>query len=97
MRRWAFIYTLGADGERRRVDRLGSDACELIAIGVASVHDAPDATRWLRAEGVELVELCGAFGPSAQAAVADALGGAVPFGAVTYPCDQSSGLHRLFG
>ena len=88
---------MGDDATERRVDRIGSPDCELLAVGVPSVADGPPAAAWLRGEGVELVELCGAFGPAAQAAVADALDGAVPYGAVTYPCDQAAGLHELFG
>jgi hypothetical protein len=97
MERWGFIYTLGPDAEERRVDRVGSPGCELIAVGVPVVADAAAAARWLVDDGAQLVELCGAFGPAAQSEVAAALAGAVPFGAVAYPCDQASRLHDLFG
>jgi hypothetical protein len=67
-----------------------------MALGVPTVDDGPAAAAWLLDQGVELVELCGAFGPKDQARVETALGGAVPFGAVTYPCDQAAGLQQLF-
>jgi len=102
MQRWGFIYTLGADATTRRVDVIGSPTCELIAVGVASPADGADAATWLVDQGAELVEMCGAFGPADQASVAAALSRSaaehpVPHGAVTYPCDQAAGLHRLFG
>lgn len=97
MQRWGFIYTLGAEDSPQRVDHIGSQECELIAVGVASARDGAGVARWLLDQGVELVELCGGFGPAAQAEVAEALAGRAPMGAVTYPCDQAIGLHRLFG
>lgn len=97
MKRWGFVYTTGSESMERRVDNIGSKECELIAVGVASVDDGAAAAQWLREQGVELVEMCGAFGPPAQAQVATALAGEIPYGAVSYPCDQAPGLHRLFG
>lgn len=97
MQKWGFVYTLGPDARERRVDHVGSPGCELVTVGVPSVDDAAAAARWLADQGAQLVELCGAFGPAAQAEVAAVLADAVPFGAVTYPCDQAAGLDRLFG
>lgn len=96
MHRWGFVYTLGSEATEHRVDHIGSPDCELITVGVASAGDGADAARWLLDQGAELIELCGAFGPGAQVEVVEALGNKVPFGAVTYPCDQAEGLHRLF-
>lgn len=102
MQRWGFIYTLGDGTAEWRVDRIGSPTCELIAVGVPAPADGPGAATWLEDHGVELIEMCGAFGPADQAAVATALsrdesGRTVPYGAVTYPCDQAPALHELFG
>lgn len=97
MKLWGFIYTLGADTTEQRVDRIGSPGCELIAVGVCSVDDAPAAARFLVEQGAELVELCGAFGPAQQHLVLDELGGRVPFGAVTYAGSEATSLHALFG
>ena len=93
MQKWGFIYTLDAPADQPRVDRLGT----LIAVGVPTVRDAPAAARKLLAEGVELIELCGAFGGAGLGATSAAVENKVPVGAVFYGCDASSGLHRLFG
>ena len=96
MQRWGFIYTLGdRHGEVRR-DVIGSAGCELICVGVPSVEDAVAAAKGLLEDGVELIELCGAFEAEGLAAVKHAVDGKVPAGAVFYGGDAAPGLHRLF-
>lgn len=97
MRRWGFIYTLGdAQAEVRR-DVIGSVACELVCVGIPSVDGAAAAARTLLEDGVELIELCGAFEAKGLAAVIAEVDGAVPAGAVFYGGEAAPGLHRLFG
>ena len=97
MKKWGFIYTLGAASAGPRSDTIGSPECVLICRGVRSVDDAPAAAQELVAEGAQLIELCGAFSGSGLAAVVDALDGSVPVGAVFYGGEAGTGLHRLFG
>lgn len=97
MKKWGFIYTLGDETAQPRKETLGSAACELICVGVRSVEDAPDAARALLDEGVELVELCGAFAGPGLAAVVAAVEARVPVGAVFYGGEAGTGLHELFG
>jgi len=97
MKKWGFIYTLGDQTSASRIDTIGSDACTLVCIGIPSVGDAPEAAKRLIAEGVQLIELCGAFGGGGLAAVVAAVDNRVPVGAVFYGGEASTGLHRLFG
>jgi Family of unknown function (DUF6506) len=97
MKKWGFIYTLGDSAAESRTDTVGSEACTLVCIGVPSVADAPDAARALLVEGVQLIELCGAFGGAGLAEVVAAVEGRVPVGAVFYGSEAGTGLHRLFG
>jgi hypothetical protein len=97
MKKWGFIYTLGDRSAGSRTDTIGSEACVLICVGVPDVADAPDAARKLLADGVQLIELCGAFSGSGLAAVVAAVENRVPVGAVFYGGEAGSGLHRLFG
>ena len=97
MKKWAFIYTLGDTSGSVRRGVAGSSACQLIAIGVPSVDTAPAIAARLVEEGVELIELCGAFGGAGSAAVIASVGGRAPAGAVFYGCEAAGGLHRLFG
>jgi hypothetical protein len=78
--RWGFIYTLGPDAEANRVDVVGSPACVLVTVGVPTVEDAPQAARALVADGVERIELDGAFGVEGTAAVVAAVGDHVAVG-----------------
>jgi hypothetical protein len=91
--KWAFIYTLDNPAESERRDEIGS----LVCVGVRSAEDAPAAARRLVSEGIELVELCGAFGGAGLGGVVTAVSGRVPVGAIFYGVDASEGLQRLFG
>jgi hypothetical protein len=97
MQRWGFIYTLGDEQAEVRQDTIGSPACELICVGIPTVDGAASAARSLVEAGVELIELCGAFGAKGLAAVIDEVDGAVPAGAIFYGAEAATGLHRLFG
>ena len=87
MQKWGFIYTLGDREGAIRRDVIGS---------AASVEDAVAAAKGLLEDGVELIELCGAFEAEGLAAVKHAVDGKVPAGAVFYGGDAAPGLHRLF-
>ena len=69
MKVWAFIYTLSADASAVTRNEIGDDGCRLIAVGVPSAADAPGQVDALIADGAELIECCGAFGPAETVAV----------------------------
>ena len=97
MDRWAFIYTSG-DGDSPPIKATtGSAACVLTTVGVPTPAVDDDLIEELVAEGVQLIELCGAFGPSEAAKVIEQVAGRVPVGFVTYPGSEAAGLHSLFG
>lgn len=97
MEKWAFIYTSG-DGDTPPITAsTGSQACELITVGVPAAAVEGAVIDELIEDGVELIELCGAFGPAEAARVIEQVGGRVPVGYVTYPCTEAGGLHSLFG
>jgi len=97
MEKWGFIYTSG-DGDGPPVrETTGTQACVLLTVGVPSTNVDPEVIEGLLADGVELIELCGAFGPEAAAAVIEVVDGRVPVGYVTYPASEATGLHGLFG
>ena len=93
MYKWAFIYTIDDGSTTPRVDVIGT----LVCVGVPRVEDASAEARKLVAQGVKMIELCGAFGGAGLAAVTAAVGGDLPVGAVFYACDAAPGLHRLLG
>lgn len=98
MKKWAFIYTSGDVAAPPIAAATGSDACVLLTVGVPSAAEVPDeVVSDLISQDVELIELCGAFGPAEAAKVIEQVGGRVPVGYVTYPCSEAGGLHSLFG
>ncbi|MDQ3757089.1 MAG: DUF6506 family protein [Actinomycetota bacterium] len=97
MVKWGFVYTLGDVAAPPRRDVLGSDACQLICVGIPTPEGAAEAARALLEEGVELIELCGAFAAPGLASVLAQVEGQVPVGAVFYGGEAAPALHRLFG
>ena len=93
--RWGFIYKLGSEATAPREDVLGSDDCVLVSVGVPEVADGPEVARRLVDEGVQLIELCGAFGPAGTAAIVEAVGGKVAIGGVYYRVEAIDGLAQL--
>ncbi|MDO8380597.1 DUF6506 family protein [Phenylobacterium sp.] len=75
---------------------LATDRFKMIAVGVPSPGDAVAVAVALVAEGVQLLELCGGFGPVWTAEVIKAIGGQVPVGAVGYGPESIDAMYALF-
>ncbi|WP_436776418.1 DUF6506 family protein [Yinghuangia sp. YIM S09857] len=93
---WAFIYTapgLSSDGHRTVVDEGGA---RTVLVGVPAPSDGPAVARELVAEGVQLIELCGGFGPVWTAKIIEAVDGGVPVGAVGYGPEAVDQVHAIF-
>ena len=94
--RFGFIGTgAGLDPGLHR-QHLRSDAFEMVTVGVTSPAQALPVACELVAEGIQLIELCGGFGPVWTAKIHDAIGGAVPIGAVGYGPESVAGVHAIF-
>ncbi|NUP08261.1 MAG: hypothetical protein HOW73_19600 [Polyangiaceae bacterium] len=96
LKRFGFIVTgSGLDPAIHRLE-MRSPTFTMVAVGIPRAEDAPAVARELVAEGVELLELCGGFGPLGAARVLEAIDGAVPVGAVGYGPESIDALYRLF-
>ncbi len=94
--RFGFIVTgSGLDPAVHR-QVLCSPQFEMITIGVSQPEHGPQAALALLQEGVQLIELCGGFGPIGAAAVLAAVKGAVPVGSVGYGPESIDAMQRLF-
>lgn len=91
--RFGFIVT-GRLLDARAVMR--SPVFEMIVVGIASPEQGPAVALELAREGVQLIELCGGFGPVHTARVIEAVGPSLPIGAVAYGPESLEALHRLF-
>lgn len=93
---WGFIY-VGSGPVDPAVDRVVIDRGGLRTTIVAVPEQAaavPVAVE-LAEDGVQLIELCGIFGPVWTARVIEATGGRVPIGSVSYGAEAIAALAAL--
>lgn len=94
--KFGFIVTgAGFEPAGRRVV-LSTEVFEMIAVGVPAPADAVAVARQLASEGVQLLELCGGFGPVWTARVIEAVGPGVPVGSVGYGTESIDAMYALF-
>ena len=95
--KFGFIVTgRGLDPAKHRMV-MQSDRFEMIAVGIDDPAAGPAVARALVDEGIELLELCGGFGPVWTARVIEAIGGKIAVGSVGYGPEAIAPMHRLFG
>lgn len=94
--KFGFIVTgAGFEPAGQRVV-LSTDVFEMIAVGVPVAADAVAVARQLASESVQLLELCGGFGPVWTAKVIEAVGPGVPVGSVGYGPESIDAMYALF-
>jgi hypothetical protein len=83
---WAYIFLSPEFDAKRHVATLESKKCRFKTIGIdiAKKEQVLDIAKELVAEGVQLIELCGGFGPQWIAKVSAAIQDKVPIGGVFY-------------
>src|SRR5688572_25753480 len=81
---WAYIY--GQPGADPAADRfvIERDGQRTTLVPVPDESAAAEVALDLIDEGVELIELCGGFGPTEAARVVEVIGGRVPVGHVNF-------------
>src|SRR5688572_9455708 len=96
LKRFGFIVT-GAqlDPKKHRVV-MESAAFSMTAVGVERAEQAVAAAQQLVAEGVQLIELCGGFGPVWTGKIIEAIDRKVPVGSVGYGPEATDQLFALF-
>ena len=75
---------------------LQSDFLKTRLVGVDSLESAEKVAMELVSDGVQLIELCGWFGPKGAARIIDAVGDKVPVGFVTSGPDSIDLMYKLF-
>ncbi|MBK9036839.1 MAG: hypothetical protein IPL61_37250 [Myxococcales bacterium] len=96
LRHWAFLYTAPGAPPEGVVSVVETPQCRTVLVGVPDVATAVRLAPGLVADGAQLIEVCGGFGPIGTARVLDAIGGAVPVGAVGYGPESVDGVHAIF-
>ena len=97
MIKFAFIFVVpGADSTKHRA-RLATPNLDTFIVGVKDFDDAVDTAKRLVADGVQLIELCGGFGPVGTARVIEAVGDKIPVGSVGYGVESAGRFLALIG
>jgi predicted polyphosphate/ATP-dependent NAD kinase len=96
LHKFGFIVTgAGLDAARNRMV-MSSAAFEMIAVGVSEAEQGIEVARQLVSEGVQLIELCGGFGPIWTGRIIEAVDGKVPVGSVGYGPESLDAMYALF-
>ena len=90
LERFGFIVV----GDRFEQEQ-GTDNFTMKVVGIQSPKEAPDVAQKMVEEGVQIIELCGAFGPLWTSKVIEATGNKVPVGTVTYGPESMPGLFKV--
>ena len=93
---WGFIYTAPGADPSGELTVAETARCRTVLVGVEKPEQGVDAARRLVAEGVQLIELCGGFGPVWAARIIKAIDGVVPVGSVGYGPETIDQLHAIF-
>jgi hypothetical protein len=94
--RFGFIVTgAGYEPATHRVT-MASPLITTTMVGVSHPEQALPVARQMVADGVQLIELCGGFGPVWTAKVIAAIDGAVPVGSVGYGPESIDQMQKLF-
>jgi len=96
LHKFGFIVTGPQLDPTRHRQVMQSPAFEMISVGVSSPGDGAAVAQQLVKEGVQLIELCGGFGPKWTAQVQEAIAHRVPVGSVGYGPEAIDGMHALF-
>ncbi|WP_375788025.1 DUF6506 family protein [Bradyrhizobium sp. Pha-3] len=94
--KFGFVVTGGGLDPTQHRTVMKSDHFEMIAIGVSEPSQGLAVAEELVGEGVQLLELCGGFGPVWTAQVIEAIGGKIPVGSVGYGPEAITLMHELF-
>lgn len=97
LQKWAYVFLSSGFKPEQHSLCLSSGECEVRIVGI----DMTEKERVLRiardlvAEGVQIIELCGGFGPIWIARVTEAIDGAVPVGSVAYGPEARGPLMKI--
>ncbi len=93
--RFAYIFKSGQEGIVHQASiQSGSSAFEVYS--VHSMEQAGELAKRLVSEGIDCIELCGAFAEAGKQQVVDTIGCDVPVGHVVYTNSEVEKHNRLF-
>jgi len=83
---WAYIFLSPGFNPKEHTTELKSAECRFKTVGISMDKKelVIEVAKQLVAEGVQMIELCGGFGPLWIAKVSEAINYSVPVGSVAY-------------
>lgn len=93
---FGFIVTGSGFDQAGDVSVTETASFRMTTIGVPSAEFGLDAAHKLVADGVQLIELCGGFGPIWTGRIIEAIEDAVPVGSVGYGPESIDRIHAIF-
>lgn len=89
-----FAFLIMGTYEKPGRAAIGDGKAQLI--GVKDIQEACKAAKQLQEEGVDCIELCGAFGEKGAKQIIEATGNRMPVGYVTHLPEQDEIYQRMF-
>lgn len=74
----------------------GTEKFSMKVVGVSEASQGIAVAKEMVAEGIQLIELCGGFGPVWSGKIIEAIEHAVPVGSVGYGPESIDGMYHLF-
>ncbi|TQR44298.1 DUF6506 family protein [Paenibacillus popilliae] len=86
LQNWAYIYLSPGFSPEENTITTGNQHCNFTAVGIDfnNKERVIPIAKQLVIEGIQMIELCGGFGPIWIAKVCEAINHAVPVGSVAY-------------
>lgn len=86
LKAWAYIYLSPGFSPEKHTTTVRSADCRFTAIGIdfGEPERVIEIARQLVTDGIQMIELCGGFGPLWVAKVSEAIGGKIPIGSTAY-------------
>ena len=86
LRKWAYLFMSPGFDPKEHSISMSSSECEVRIIGIEMTQKESviAIAKALVEDGVQMIELCGGFGPMWIARITDAIQGAIPVGSVAY-------------
>ncbi|MEU6698680.1 DUF6506 family protein [Pseudonocardia sp. NPDC046786] len=95
--RWGFLYTAAGADPERDITVVDTGSCRTVVVGMERPDQGIEAARRLvEQHDVQLIELCGGFGPVWTTHILEATGHKIPVGAVAYGPESVDGVHEIF-